>query len=166
MTLRGKWLNLGACDDIRKNFENVDLSFPAEIYEKFAGDEETSLTCADLNERWPWNYSEVDYIKADDIFEHLKDKIHTMNEAWRVLKNRGLLTINVPTTDGQGAWQDPTHVSFWNRNSFFYFTDGDPHRIRFGEAYGIRAKFKVLRFQHHRLPDNVVKLDIVLECVK
>lgn len=30
--------------------------------------------------------------------------------------------IEVPSTDGRGAWQDPTHVSFWNENSFWYYT--------------------------------------------
>ena len=28
-----------------------------------------------------------------------------------------------PSTDGRGAFQDPTHVSFYNENSFWYFTD-------------------------------------------
>ena len=27
-----------------------------------------------------------------------------------------------PSTDGRGAFQDPTHVSFWNSNSFWYYT--------------------------------------------
>ena len=163
---KGKWLNLGACDDIRKYFDNVDLSFPAAMYEKFAEDRDTVMTVADLNDRWPWADGTVDYILALDIIEHLQDKIHTMNEAWRVMKNGGIFHIEVPTTDGLGAFQDPTHVSFWNRNSFFYFTDGDPHRVRFGEAYGITAKFKLLKYKHQRLDDNVIKLTISLECVK
>ena len=28
-----------------------------------------------------------------------------------------------PSTDGRGAFQDPTHVAFYNENSFWYFTD-------------------------------------------
>jgi O-antigen biosynthesis protein len=28
-----------------------------------------------------------------------------------------------PSTDGRGAWQDPTHLSGWNENSFWYHTD-------------------------------------------
>lgn len=47
---------------------------------------------------------------------------HTMNEAWRVLGHKGLLEVWVPSTDGRGAFQDPTHVSFWNQNSFAYYS--------------------------------------------
>jgi hypothetical protein len=32
------------------------------------------------------------------------------------------MEILVPSTDGRGAFQDPTHVSFWNANTFAYFS--------------------------------------------
>jgi hypothetical protein len=41
---------------------------------------------------------------------------------------RLVLTIT-PSTDGRGAFQDPTHVSFWNSNSFWYYTR--PEQARF-----------------------------------
>jgi hypothetical protein len=31
--------------------------------------------------------------------------------------------------DGSGAFQDPTHVSFWNSNSFWYYTRADQNRF-------------------------------------
>jgi hypothetical protein len=34
-----------------------------------------------------------------------------------------------PSTDGRGAFQDPTHVSFWNSNSFWYYTRADQNRF-------------------------------------
>ena len=34
----------------------------------------------------------------------------------------GWFFIEVPSTDGPGAWQDPTHKSYWNHNSFHYYT--------------------------------------------
>lgn len=64
----------------------------------------------------------VGVIRAYDAIEHLKNPIHTMNEAFRVLAPGGFLLISVPSTDGRGAFQDPTHVSFWNENSFWYYT--------------------------------------------
>lgn len=64
----------------------------------------------------------VGVIRAFDAIEHLKSPIHTMNEAYRVLAPGGFLFIQVPSTDGRGAFQDPTHVSFWNENSFWYYT--------------------------------------------
>ncbi len=77
---------------------------------------------ADLNKPWPFPDSSVGVLRASHVFEHLKDPVHAMNEAFRVLAPGGWLLIEVPSTDGRGAFQDPTHVSFWNENSFWYYT--------------------------------------------
>ena len=79
------------------------------------------ITC-DLNERWPLDDNSVGVINASHVIEHLKDPIHTMREIHRVLHHGGWAFIEVPSTDGRGAFQDPTHVSFWNQNSFWYYT--------------------------------------------
>ncbi len=100
---------------------------------------------ADLRKKWPWKPGAVDHFRAFDFIEHLPDKIWTMNEAWRCLKHGGTFHISVPTTEGAGAWCDPTHVSFWNRLSFEYFVDGSLEHIRFKAHYGITARFKVKR---------------------
>jgi glycosyltransferase involved in cell wall biosynthesis len=76
---------------------------------------------ADLNGDWPFEDSSIGVIRAHDFFEHLRDPIHTMKEAYRVLAPRGWVLSLTPSTDGRGAWQDPTHVSFWNENSFHYY---------------------------------------------
>lgn len=76
----------------------------------------------DLNEVWPFEDNSVGVILANDILEHLKDPLHVMKEAHRVLAHGGMFLIAVPSTDGRGAFQDPTHVSFWNENSFWYYT--------------------------------------------
>lgn len=78
---------------------------------------------ADLNERWPFEDNSVGCVRSYDVFEHLKDSLHTMKELYRVLAPGGYAFIQVPSTDGRGAFQDPTHVSFWNENSFLYYTD-------------------------------------------
>jgi hypothetical protein len=95
----------------------------------------------------------------------LPDKIFTMNELWRVLQAGGTAEIAVPTTDGSGAWQDPTHVSFWNRRSFLYYEAGNPYRERFAQHYGIAAKFRTLQERTDRTPDGP-RLTIVLQAVK
>jgi glycosyltransferase involved in cell wall biosynthesis len=77
---------------------------------------------ADLNERWPFEDGEVGVINASHIIEHLVDKHHTMCEMHRVLADGAWAFIEVPSTDGRGAFQDPTHVSYWNENSFLYYT--------------------------------------------
>ena len=77
---------------------------------------------ADLNDRWPFDDNSVGVIRSFDVFEHLPSIMHTMSELYRVLAPGGMAYIQVPSTDGRGAFQDPTHVSFWNNNSFFYWT--------------------------------------------
>lgn len=80
---------------------------------------------ANLNDKWPFKDNSVGIIKASHIFEHLQDPIHAMNEAYRVLAPGGWLFIEVPSTDGRGAFQDPSHISFWNENSIWYYTNKD-----------------------------------------
>ncbi len=55
--------------------------------------------------------------------------------------------------------------SFWHRNSFWYYTDGDAHRERFGNAYGIEARFRVVHEQVH-LWQGIPTLEIHLQAVK
>ena len=146
-------LNLGCSDRLEAGFVNVDICEPADLV-------------TDLREEWPWVENSVSEIRAHDIFEHLPSQIHTMNEAFRVLKPGGKLDIIVPTTDGRGAFQDPTHVSFWNRNSFFYFEAGNPHLHRFEKAYGMKCAFRIVSESAEPLVDGVTKLHIVLEAAK
>ena len=95
---------------------------------------------ADLNCQWPFEDNSVGLIRAFDVFEHLKDPIHTMKELYRVLAPGGYALIQVPSTDGRGAWQDPTHVSFWNENSFLYYTDS-----RYNRYIDCPVAFRALR---------------------
>lgn len=146
-------LNLGCCDSVLDGYVNVD---------KVSG---PGVEVADLTRPWPWSENSVDHVRAWDIIEHLPDKIFTMNELWRVLKSGGTAEIAVPTTDGTGAFQDPTHISFWNRRSFLYYEAGNPYRERFAQYYGIQAKFRVRNEQIERSIDGP-RLTIVLEAVK
>lgn len=147
-------LNLGCSDAHVKGFVNVDLCPPADV-------------CADLSKPWPWLDSSIESIRAWDIFEHLPDKRHTMNEAHRVLIPGGKLDLWVPTTDGRGAFQDPTHVSFWTPNDLFYFCEEYAEWERFHRSYKISARFKITRAPEHReYPNKVWKLRTILEAVK
>lgn len=76
----------------------------------------------DLNKGIPLADNSVGVIRAVDALEHIKDKEFIMQEIWRVLISGGILLSCTPSTDGRGAFQDPTHVSFWNENSFWYWT--------------------------------------------
>jgi ubiquinone/menaquinone biosynthesis C-methylase UbiE len=146
-------LNLGCSDRLEPGWLNVDLYPPADVI-------------ADLSVPWPWEDNSVDAIQAYDIFEHLPDKIFTLNEAYRVLKPEGQLDFIVPTTDGRGAFQDPTHKSYWTPNSLFYLEYGNPHNTRFKESYGMKHAFQILLQEHIEFPDKVWKLRAVLKPAK
>lgn len=94
---------------------------------------------ADLNNGIPLPDNSVGVLNASHILEHLHDKTQIMSEIHRVLAHGGWAFIEVPSTDGRGAFQDPTHVSYWNENSFLYYTDAylaqfiDNTQIRFQE---------------------------------
>jgi glycosyltransferase involved in cell wall biosynthesis len=93
----------------------------------------------DLNDGIPLPDNSVGVLNASHILEHLHDKTKIMSEIHRVLAHGGWAFIEVPSTDGRGAYQDPTHVSYWNENSFLYYTDKyladfiDNDTIRFQE---------------------------------
>lgn len=85
-------------------------------------DKQEGAITYDLDEGIPLGDNSVGVINASHIIEHLRDPLKTMREIHRVLADGGWAFIEVPSTDGRGAWQDPTHVSFWNENSFWYYT--------------------------------------------
>ena len=69
--------------------------------------------------------SSVGVIRAFDFLEHVADKVALINELYRLLAPGGLLLSMTPSTDGRGAFQDPTHVAFYNENSFWYYTEAN-----------------------------------------
>jgi len=100
---------------------------------------ETADLVADLNDGIPLPDNSVGVLNASHILEHLHDKHKIMSEIHRVLAHGGWAFIEVPSTDGRGAFQDPTHVSYWNENCFLYYTHKyladfiDNDKIRFQE---------------------------------
>lgn len=98
------------------------------------------LVC-DCNGIIPLQDNCADEIIAFDFLEHINNdkRIHIMSEIWRLLKPNGMFVSQTPSTDGRGAFQDPTHYSFWNENSFLYYTDD-----RYRHLYSIKPKFDIV----------------------
>lgn len=72
----------------------------------------------------------VDHIHTIDFVQKYSDKHHALRHLYRVLKHNGELYIQVPSTDGRGAFQDPDHKSYWNENSFldlYMHREGEYH---------------------------------------
>lgn len=102
-------VDIGGGIDPYPNYVTVDMR------------ENADYVC-DLNDGIPLPDNSVGVLNASHIIEHLHDKTKTMSEIHRVLAHGGWAFIDVPSTDGRGAFQDPTHVSYWNENSFMYYT--------------------------------------------
>lgn len=117
--------------------------YPPEGYETvdIIGDVDHHM---DLN-RSTWTFPDNSYglVRAFDTLEHLKDPINTMNNIHRILKPGGLMISATPSTDGRGAFSDPTHVSFWNQESFKYYTH--PVKAQYIPACG--ARFQAIRME-------------------
>ena len=130
-------------DADKRNLLKVDIS---PFYNRRSGclslGDETSDVPCDLNDGIPLEDNSVFVLYANDILQKLKDPIKSMSEIYRVLSDGGWAFIEVPSTDGRGAFQDPTHVSYWNENSFWYYTRKD-------KAQYIRNTD--IRFQEYRL---------------
>lgn len=112
-------LDLGGGLDPRPGYTSVDIR---------NGD-----IIADLTKKYPFEDNSVGVIWASHFIEHIADKQHTISEFHRILADGGWALIDVPSTDGRGAWQDPTHVSFWNQNSFYYYTRKEQARYIYNE---------------------------------
>ena len=121
---------------------------------------------ADLNEPFPFPDNSVDEVRAHDVIEHLQDRIHTMNEIWRICKDNAIVDIRVPSTDGRGAFQDPTHISFWNINSFQYYCVEFPEYIHLCRSYGFEGAFSIIRLEHEESPDQVIHVQAILRVIK
>ncbi|MBM4364530.1 MAG: methyltransferase domain-containing protein [Deltaproteobacteria bacterium] len=97
----------------------------------------------DVTQGLPFPDSSVGVIRAYDFLEHVPQArvVAVMNELHRVLVPGGWLLSRTPSTDGRGAFQDPTHVSYWNLNSFWYYTNRDFARY----VHGLTARFQGTR---------------------
>jgi len=78
----------------------------------------------------------VDEVRCSHLMEHIPaaDRIGVFNEVWRVLAPGGTFEVVVPLFPSWGAIADPTHVSLWVEQSFWYFTG----QMAAAADYGIR----------------------------
>lgn len=121
---------------------------------------------ADLTKIFPFPDNTVDEIRAYDCLEHLPNIIHSMNEIWRICKPGATVDILVPSTDGRGAFQDPTHVSFWNINSFMYYSIEFPPYLQLCQSYGFQGSFSILSLEHQESPGQVIHVRAILKVIK
>jgi len=113
--------------------------------------------------KWPFEDGSVGVFRAHDCLSLMRNPIHVMKEIYRCLVPNGWLLSLTPSTDGRGAFQDPRHVTYWNSNSFWYYTNR--HQARF---IGTPVKFQLNRVKtffpsdwHKEHNISYVKADLV-----
>lgn len=141
-----KWCDLS-------NLSKVDLCSCNNKPEGFIGIDKRKLNDDDVvydldKPDWPFKDGSVGVFRAQDALEHMKDPLNTMKEIYRCLAPYGWLLVEVPSTDGRGAFQDPTHVSFWNSNSFWYYTNRQQ-----AQFIGTPVKFSLNRILNYHPSD-------------
>jgi hypothetical protein len=136
-----RMFDLGAAHNPTPGFESIDL-------------DGADINC-DIRFGLPVEDNSVGCIRAYDFLEHIghctdSTCIHgadgvsprccvgVMNEFYRVLAPGGWIVSRTPSSDGRGAFQDPTHVSYWNPNSFWYYTRSEQARF----VPGIECRFQ------------------------
>jgi len=107
-----KKLNLGCGHDIHPDSVNLDK-------EPFPGVD----VVHDINKPLPFDDDTFDHVHANQVLEHLPELIPIMNELWRILRPQGTLHLSVPWWAGTWARGDPTHIRFFDHNSFNPFSD-------------------------------------------
>jgi SAM-dependent methyltransferase len=106
---------------------------------------------ADLNKTWPWKDSTVDEAHSSHCLEHFDsiERVHFLNELWRVLKPGAKATIITPHWASCRSYGDPTHK--WPPMSEFlwFYLKKDwrmanaPHTDAQHLSWGYKVNFEV-----------------------
>jgi len=106
----------------RHGIAGISLTTPTSVNPPELDTRFTSVRIDPADPRLPYDADAIGVIKATDILQRVPDRARFLNECHRVLCHAGLLLTDTPSTDGRGAFQDPSHVAFYNENSFVYLT--------------------------------------------
>jgi hypothetical protein len=106
----------------------LDLGCGKNKKEGFIGVDQYAMENVDVvldigNATWPWKDGEVEEIHASHFLEHLtqEQRVHFMNEAYRVMKDGAKATIITPHWASNRAYGDITHCWPAVSEMFFYY---------------------------------------------
>lgn len=116
-----------------KEFLGVDsIAFPGVDVVLDLTAKESSVQNADFSvthtyKAWPWESGSVDEVHASHFLEHLepKERIHFVNELYRILKPGGQARIIVPHWCSTRAMGDLTHSAHPVVEMWFYYLDAN-----------------------------------------
>jgi glycosyltransferase involved in cell wall biosynthesis len=100
----------------------IALTTPTSVGEVELDERFTMVSINPADTHFDVGDGEVGVIKCVDVLQRIPDRANFLNESHRALAHGGMLLTDTPSTDGRGAFQDPSHVAFYNENSFMYLT--------------------------------------------
>ena len=96
----------------------------------------------DVTKLWPFKEDSVEDVTASHVLEHLSEPFGFINEAHRVLKNRGGLHMRVPYGPSENGFGDVTHLRYYTLTAFGCFQP-EYQRESHNLAYDGSALFSV-----------------------
>jgi predicted SAM-dependent methyltransferase len=112
---------------------NLDIGSGENRHEGFISMDKRNLEGIDIVHDleiipYPVEDESCEEILAVHIMEHIKPwlTVDVFNELWRIMKDDGLLHVEVPYAGSPEFWQDPTHCNGFIPKTFSYF---DPRHI-------------------------------------
>jgi len=103
-------INLGSGNIRKEGYTNLDI-LPLK---------NVDIVC-DLSKNIPLSENSVESVYASHFFEHVNYLPHLMEEIYRVCRNGSIVEVICPYFKSNGAFKDPTHVTFITENTFDYF---------------------------------------------
>lgn len=88
---------------------------------------------------WPFEDEEFDWVRAQDVFEHVEEPVKFVEEIHRISKNNAIIIIRSPHLASKN-WVDPTHRRMVGWNTFDYFFTEEGQSNFYSEA-----RFRVLQ---------------------
>jgi SAM-dependent methyltransferase len=113
----------------------------------------------DLDVRpWPIESDSIDFVRAQDVLEHVSDFFGVMAEIFRVCRPGATVSVRMPFMSSLNFATDPTHRRSGTSGTFDYF---NPERPMGKYAY-TESRFELVRFRYgrfyHGLPGMVFKV--------
>lgn len=102
-----KRLNLGCGSELWQGYENADKFYKHPL-----------VTYCDIDKTFPWKNNTFDYIWTRHTLEHGKDKRHSLQECYRILKPNGTIEIIVPHVLDNLQLGDVGHYSMFSTHTF------------------------------------------------
>jgi SAM-dependent methyltransferase len=122
---RPEFLNLGSGKDYKLGWLNLDILERTQPDLVIDLGQQTSLPISGKTLGGGHILIEENSLRgiyANNVLEHVPDLPCLMTNLLALLKDGGILEVEVPYEKSVTAWQDPTHLRAMNKNSWLYYT--------------------------------------------